>query len=145
MHITTFTIATIPHSKVFSLMITKDLTSLNIGSQQAALTTPPRGYSLHSPPPSSPNPLLRKPTLKDLTSELYITAASKWEIIGIQLQLDPGKLDTFKTKEDEAALIEVLKMWLRTVDPPPTWKVIIDAVRLFNPSLAASLTTKYST
>ena len=110
-----------------------------------ALATPPRGHSLHSPPPSSPNPLLQKPTLKDLTSELYTTVASKWEIIGIQLQLNSGKLDTLKAKDDEAALIEVLKMWLRTVDPPPTWKAIIDAVRLFDPSLAASLTTKYCT
>ena len=90
-------------------------------------------------------PTPAKKTLKDLTSELYTTVASEWEFIGIQLQLDPGELDTLKTKEPKAALIEVLKMWLRTVDPPPTWKAIIDAVRLFNPSLATSLTTKYCT
>ena len=87
----------------------------------------------------------QKPTLKDLTCELYNTAASQWELIGIQLQLDSGVLDTFKRKDDKEALIEVLKMWLKTVDPPPTWKAIIDAVEIFDPSLAASLTTKYGT
>ena len=108
------------------------------------MTTPPGGYTFQPLSPS-PNLLLQKPTLKDLTSELYTTVASEWEFIGIQLQLDSGELDILKKKEDKAALIEVLKMWLRTVDPPPTWKAIINAVKVFNPSLAASLTTKYCT
>ena len=111
---------------------------------QVTMATPP-GYTFQSSSISSQNLLLQKPTLKDLTSELYTTVASEWRFIGIQLQLKSGELDTFKTKEDKAALIEVLEMWLKTVDPPPTWKAIIDAVRLFNPSLATSLTTKYCT
>ena len=111
---------------------------------QAAMITPPGGNTFQPPSPS-PKLLLQKPTLKDLTSELYTTVPSEWRFIGIQLQLNSGELDTLKRMEDKAALIEVLEMWLKTVNPPPTWRAIIDAVRLFNPGLAAALTTKYCT
>ena len=71
-----------------------------------------------------------KPTLQDLLMELYSTA-SEWENIGVLLGIDPNKLDTIKETENsksESCLREMLKVWLKRVDPPPSWSAIAKAV-----------------
>lgn len=73
-----------------------------------------------------------KPELKVLRNELDLIA-SKWYDIGLQLDFKKGELDNIKADHAhvgvKALLLELLKQWLKRVDPPPSWKALIDALR----------------
>lgn len=90
---------------------------------------------------------VEKPTtlnLGVLTRELA-PLASDWEDIGIYLQIDDGTLSNIKGEQQHmrGRLREMLRTWLKQVDPPPTWIAMIEAVELINPSIAEKLRSKY--
>ena len=99
----------------------------------------------HNKVDSSSSPLLKPVNLSVLLEEL-LPLASNWENIGIFLGIDDGILLTIKVDEQKAQgkLREMLRAWLRQVDPtPPTWTAIIKAVGLIDEARANELTSKY--
>ena len=88
-----------------------------------------------------------KPKLKDLMDALYHKVASKWKLIGIQLEIPEGMLATTterKMGDPQQCLVEMLEWWLKRVDPPATWSAIADAVEfLGEEQLASGLRQKY--
>ena len=66
---------------------------------------------------------------KDLKTVLEELAgiSSKWEGLGIQLEVSPGQLATFKESTDP--LMEVLKVWMKGIKPKPTWRGLIKALK----------------
>ena len=72
------------------------------------------------------------PRYTTLLNELTNRVAAKWEEIGSYLQLEPGFLEIIKKdnpNDCRACLREMLKEWMKQVDPPPTWSAIIKAVK----------------
>ena len=76
---------------------------------------------------------------------LYHKVADKWYHIGIQLEVPEGILDsTAQQSNPQSCLMEMLKVWLKRVDPPATWSAIADAVEfLGEEQLARDLRQKY--
>ena len=57
--------------------------------------------------------------------------ASKWEDIGIQLDIDDGSLSKIKVdypRDSGDCLREMLRTWLKKGDPAPSWNDIIEAL-----------------
>ena len=87
------------------------------------------------------------PRLTTLLNELTNRVSAKWEEIGISLRLESGLLEIIKEdnpKDCRACLRNVLKEWLKRIDPPPSWVAIIKAVKDagYRP-LARTLREKY--
>ena len=78
---------------------------------------------------------------------LYNKMADKWEPIGIYLHLSMATLRAISAEQQHdphKCLIGMLEVWLRRVDPPPTWSSIIKAVEfLGEEQLARDLREKY--
>jgi hypothetical protein len=57
-------------------------------------------------------------------------ARSKWYHIGLELRISPNDLDAIQKEYDdpEGALTETLKIFLKRVDPKPTWAQLADAL-----------------
>ena len=85
------------------------------------------------------------PKFSTLLRELSSKVSARWEDIGIILDLEQGQLDAIKSNYQQwERLREMLKLWLKQVDPPPTWSAIIDAIEVFEyKSLAKELRKKY--
>ena len=69
--------------------------------------------------------------LKVLHEKLF-DVSNKWYNIGLQLLLNADTLDNIKSNcgsSTQDCLLEVLKKWLRRVNPYPTWKTIVDALK----------------
>ena len=69
-----------------------------------------------------------------------------WEDIGIQLNVDDGVLAQVKAdnSDSRSCLREMLRYWLRRVDPQPSWKELTDALRsLGEEKLADTIGQKY--
>ena len=87
------------------------------------------------------------PTIKSLVKELYNTVANKWEDIGILLDIEDGHLA--KVKADNpmnsgSCLREMLRIWLKKVDPQPSWTDLINALNaLGEEKLAQQLKEQY--
>ena len=72
-----------------------------------------------------------KPKIGTLLKELYTKAASKWEDRGLVLEIEPESLESLKTAENstpQSRLREMLKIWLKKINPPPSWSAIVDAL-----------------
>lgn len=85
--------------------------------------------------------------LGELQNELH-GISSKWYDLGVQLHIDSGELDNIKRDNPVECLREMLKIWLKKVDPDPTWNALIDALksRVINEQkLANQLERKYMT
>ena len=86
-------------------------------------------HSLSAPQPRAhPEP----PRLTTLLNELTNRVAAKWEEIGTSLQLDSGLLEIIKKDNPgdcRTCLREILKEWMKQVNPPPSWLAIIKAVK----------------
>ena len=78
---------------------------------------------------------------------LYHTVADKWEHIGIYLHLPMATLKIIATqhpRDPQRCLIEMLEVWLKRVNPPPTWSAIIKTVEFLGEmQLAKELREKY--
>ena len=86
------------------------------------------------------------PTLSDLLKELFSKVASNWENIGVMLDIDEGPLKKIKAdhKESGDCLREMLRIWLKKVEPPPSWNLLVDALKsLGEEKLAQELRKKY--
>ena len=71
---------------------------------------------------------------------------SKWYGIGLQLGLKPSVLDGMQGSDTTEMLREMLKRWLKNVDPIPTWVALIKALRsktVDEPTLAEQLEEKH--
>ena len=90
------------------------------------------------------------PELRDLLDALQ-QVAYKWKTLGIFLKIqDTGRLNNIEAKhhDPEDCLREMLQVWLKQVDPPPTWASIINALdsdSLKEQRLAKELREKYAT
>ena len=87
------------------------------------------------------------PRISTLLNELTNRVSAKWEEIGISLRLESGLLEIIKKdnpSDCRACLRDVLKEWLKQIDPPPSWVAIIKAVKDagYKP-LARTLREKY--
>ena len=90
---------------------------------------------------------LCKPEPKDLMDALYHTVADKWEHIGIYLHLPMPTLRAIAAEHQQdphKCLIGMLEIWLKRVEPPPTWSAIIEAVEFLGEGqLGRELKQKY--
>ena len=81
--------------------------------------------------------------------ELCTKMASKWDSIGIMLEIEGGQLSRIKAdcgSDSANCLKEMLQIWLNQVEPPPTWSIIAETIEhLGNAELARHLRTKYCT
>ena len=72
------------------------------------------------------------PTLKLLQKELY-KIADKWEDIGIQLDIDDDLLVKVKSDnhgDSKNCLREMLRIWVKKVDPQPSWTDLAEALKV---------------
>lgn len=91
-------------------------------------------------------PNFGKPELRDLIDALYYKVDNEWKILCIRLGMGE-KVDSIEEnfKDSKKCLLEVLRMWLKQVNPPPTWAAIIDFVEfLGEKQLGRELREKYS-
>ena len=90
--------------------------------------------------------ILDKPGLSTFLREL-IKVDSKWENIGILLEIEPHRLESIKIAEHhntQNCLREMLKIWLKRISLPPSWSAITDALKyLGEEKLADDLRCKY--
>ena len=58
-------------------------------------------------------------------------ARAKWYNIGLELDIDPGTLDTIKRDNDNSddRFRAMLTTWLKMVNPKPTWEALAEALR----------------
>ena len=92
-------------------------------------------------------PLEESPKLTKLIKELSTKVSAKWEDIGPFLDIEEDTLEVIKQdypRDTRRCFREMLKHWLKQVDPPPTWAAIIDAIdSLGYKSLAHHLSEMY--
>ena len=83
----------------------------------------------------------------NLLKELSQEVSADWEDIGHILKLAPGSLDTVKLNYPSSAskcFREMIKLWLKQVNPRPSWAAIIEAVDILeHESLAEQLRKKF--
>lgn len=68
-----------------------------------------------------------------------IPEAKHWHNIGVLLGVPDLTLESIEehySSDSQHCVREMLKSWLKQTDPPPSWKDLADAVKLYNPSLA---------
>lgn len=58
-------------------------------------------------------------------------ALDKWEILGLQLDIEPHRLKSIKNQTENNVLryAEIFEIWKRRGNPPFTWATIIDALK----------------
>ena len=58
-------------------------------------------------------------------------ARAKWYNVGLELDIDPGTLDTIKRDNDNSddRFRAMLMTWLKMVEPKPTWEALAEALR----------------
>ena len=68
--------------------------------------------------------------LDQVFEELH-DVSPQWYKIGLQLKLSPDTMDKIKGEERDSndQLIEMLKVWLKRVEPKPTWEALVQALR----------------
>ena len=68
--------------------------------------------------------------LKEVQDKLF-GVSNKWYDIGLQLLLSANDLDSIEANSNSTqhCLREMLKRWLRRVNPHPTWKAVVDALK----------------
>ena len=85
--------------------------------------------------------------LRELQERLF-GVSNKWYDIGLQLRLNADTLDNIEgnSGSTQHCLREMLKKWLRKVNPYPTWKAVVDALKsvvVGEETLAQQLEDKY--
>lgn len=83
--------------------------------------------------------------MKDLMDALYHAVADKWKAIGIQLEINNlASIETKHRSDPQSCLLEMLEIWLKRVDPPPSWAAIVEALEfLKEEKLAEELREQY--
>ena len=69
-------------------------------------------------------------SLKEVRSLLY-SVRRKWYSIGIELNIKIGELETIKATYSDPGecLTEMLLVWLRSINPSPSWKALGNALK----------------
>ena len=69
--------------------------------------------------------------MSDLLNKVAAKIPNKWKNMGIQLNIDGGRLETISTKcaDDLLRFADVFELWKGCGTPPYTWATIIDALR----------------
>ena len=80
--------------------------------------------------------------------EELLDVSHKWFDIGLKLKLSVGTLECVRDQypNPSTALREMLHLWLKKVDPPPTWEGLACALEsrtVREPQLSEQLRTKY--
>ena len=86
------------------------------------------------------------PKFSTLLRELSSKVSADWEDIGVALELEQGQLSAIRSdhQQSKKCFREMLKLWLKQVNPPPSWSAIIEAIELFEYELLAEeLKKKY--
>ena len=88
------------------------------------------------------------PKFTTLLWELYSKVSADWKDIGHLLEIEEEELSAIKNnyRKPRKCFREMLKLWLKQVDPCPTWSAIIEAIHnvgLKHQSLAKKLRKKY--
>ena len=72
---------------------------------------------------------------------------SKWKLFGVLLKVPPSSLDNIEAKHPhnpQQGLMEMLELWQKRVNPPPSWDIVIEALQdLDEEQLATKLADKY--
>ena len=81
-----------------------------------------------------------KPKLRDVFKKL-LPLSKDWKTIGGLLGVKEYILDNIKKDEDGVrdCLHAMLSKWLKQIDPPPTWKDLVDAVEGVDSSKAEEM------
>ena len=90
--------------------------------------------------------MTKSPKFITLLKELSSKVSADWEYIGLALEIEQGDLSTIKSDHHEAKICfrELLRLWMKQIDPPPTWSIMVEALEaLDHKSLAEDLKTKY--
>ena len=79
---------------------------------------------------------------------LYNTQVpANWKLFGVMLKIQLSFLNNIATKYPQSpgnCLLEVLERWLNKVNPPPSWKALIEALQILGEEkLALELETKH--
>ena len=86
------------------------------------------------------------PNFTTLLIELLNKVSADWEDIGLILKLEQGDLSAIKTdhQDSKKCFREMLKLWLKQINPPPSWSAIINAIKVLeHKPLAEELRKKY--
>ena len=72
-------------------------------------------------------------TIEDLKTvkKAVWSARTKWKDIGLELDIIQTDLDAIETAHRDIGrcLTEMLTLWLKKVDPPPTWSTLVAALQ----------------
>jgi uncharacterized protein Yka (UPF0111/DUF47 family) len=73
--------------------------------------------------------------------------AAEWEDIGMLLNLNEGSLNTIKgdfPNQSKKCFREMIKLWLKQINPCPSWSAIIEVLEVLEHQLLAkNLKDKY--
>ena len=69
------------------------------------------------------------PEMNDLLNKVAAKARNKWKLIGMQLNIDFGRIKTITSQDPIECYAEVFDTWQKKGAPPYTWATIIDALR----------------
>ena len=86
---------------------------------------------------SSDSPLTLPTLLK-----ILLPVSSQWMNIGVMISLSHERLTAIETRckgVPDNCLREMLNDWLKQKDPPPTKSALVDAVKMYDKSLADSI------
>ena len=82
-----------------------------------------------------------------LIKELSEEVATDWEDIGMMLGLNQGSLNSIKgdhPNQCKRCFREMIKLWFKQVDPPPSWSAIAEVIEAIGyKSLAKNLRDKF--
>jgi len=82
-----------------------------------------------------------KPSTKSCL-RLLLPEAKQWHNIGVLLGVTESKLEQIEADYPgncQECVREMIKSWLKIVDPKPTWKDLAEAVEVINPVLAKKI------
>ena len=69
--------------------------------------------------------------VKEVRGFLY-KVRRKWYDIGIELGISIDELDTISVNnqnDSEKCLVDMIKIWLKSINPPPTWNALSKALK----------------
>ena len=75
--------------------------------------------------------------------KFLLPVAKHWHNIGVLLGIDPDltleQIEADYPGDCQQCVREMIKSWLKQVDPPPSWKDLAEAVQIINPQLGRKI------
>ena len=75
------------------------------------------------------DPLKKEPKKRDLLRRIASKAMDKWELIGLELDIEQHQLNTITDPDPMKCYSEVFSLWQKQADCPFTWGTIIEVLR----------------